>query len=101
MDFATYPSLKEKVVIVTGGASGIGERTVRAFGGQGAKVGFLDIDSERGRALAAELAGDGVAVHFEACDLRDIAALRNALAGVPRRSGRRPCSRPTEATSVV
>lgn len=87
MDFATYPSLKDKTVIVTGGASGIGERTVRAFAGQGAKVGFLDLDETRGQALAAELAGEGVAVDFEACDLRDIDALRKAIGGVAEALG--------------
>lgn len=80
MDFATYPSLKGKTVFVAGGASGIGERIVRAFAGQASKVGFLDIDTQRGRALADELAGEGAEIRFEACDLRDIDALRTAFA---------------------
>ena len=80
MDFATYPSLKGKTVFVTGGASGIGEQIVRAFAGQASKVGFLDIDAKRGAALATELAGGGAEIRFEACDLRDIDALRTAFA---------------------
>ena len=79
MTFATFPSLKNAVVFITGGASGIGELTVRAFAEQGSKVGFVDIDAERGRALVAEI-GDNV--HFEPCDLRDIEALRRAFAGL-------------------
>jgi D-xylose 1-dehydrogenase len=79
MDFATYPSLKGKTVLVTGGASGIGERIVRAFAGQSSKVGFLDIDAKGGRTLAEELVGDGVEIRFAACDLRDIDALRTAI----------------------
>jgi NAD(P)-dependent dehydrogenase (short-subunit alcohol dehydrogenase family) len=42
--FATYPSLKDRVVVVTGGASGIGEAIVTAFAVQHAKVAFLDIE---------------------------------------------------------
>jgi hypothetical protein len=42
MTFARYPSLQGKSVIVTGGASGMGEATVRAFAEQGARVGFVD-----------------------------------------------------------
>ena len=41
--FATYPSLKDKVVIVTGGASGIGEAIVRGFVQQHARVFFFDL----------------------------------------------------------
>ncbi len=77
MTFATYPSLKGATVLVTGGASGIGEYLVRAFAEQGSRVGFVDIDAERGEALATEL---GSAVRFARCDLRDIAALKGAVA---------------------
>ena len=76
MDFAIYPSLKGKAVFVTGGASGIGADIVRAFAGQGSRVGFVDLDAERGEALAHEL---GAAARFEPCDLRDIDALRRAF----------------------
>jgi NAD(P)-dependent dehydrogenase (short-subunit alcohol dehydrogenase family) len=82
MQFATYPSLKDKSVIVTGGASGIGAEIVRAFAGQGAKVGFLDFDQERGAALAAELGA-----RFEFCDLRDIDALKAAIAALAEAQG--------------
>ena len=37
-DFAIFPSLKDKTVIVSGGASGIGGEIVRAFAAQGARV---------------------------------------------------------------
>ena len=49
--FATYPSLSGRTVLVTGGASGIGEAIVRAFAGQKAKVGFVDIQEKEGRRL--------------------------------------------------
>ncbi len=73
--FATYPSLKNEAIIVTGGASGIGASIVEHFAAQGARVGFLDLDEEAGRALAAK-----TNTAFAKCDLRDIAALRTAIA---------------------
>jgi NAD(P)-dependent dehydrogenase (short-subunit alcohol dehydrogenase family) len=79
MSFASYPSLNGAVVFVTGGASGIGEHIVRAFAAQGSKVGFVDLDRERGAALAEELAGGAAALQFEVADLRDIAALKAAF----------------------
>ena len=79
MSFAVYPSLKDAVVFVTGGASGIGEEIVRAFAGQGSQVGFIDMDAERGRALAYQLRGDGATIHFEVADLRDIEALKRSF----------------------
>ena len=82
MSFARYPSLNDTVVFVTGGASGIGEEIVRAFAGQGSRVGFVDIDGERGTALARALEGQGATIHFEPCDLRDIDALKRAFAAL-------------------
>ncbi|HET9069834.1 MAG TPA: SDR family oxidoreductase [Amaricoccus sp.] len=73
---AIYPDLKDKVVLITGGASGIGATLVESFAAQGARVGFLDIEATAGRALAERLGGG---VRFEACDLRDIAALKAAV----------------------
>ncbi|WP_328750730.1 SDR family NAD(P)-dependent oxidoreductase [Gluconobacter cadivus] len=56
-NLAIYPSLRDRAVLITGGATGIGAAMVRAFARQGAKVAFLDIDDTAGEALAAELAG--------------------------------------------
>ena len=75
---ATYPDLKDKVVLITGGASGIGASMVEAFAAQGARIGFLDIDTARGEALAASLTAAGGTVAFEPCDLKDIDALKAA-----------------------
>ena len=87
MSFARYPSLEQAAVFITGGASGIGAEIVRAFADQGARVGFVDLDEERGGALAAELAGAGATVRFEACDLRDIEALKRAFAALEAAAG--------------
>lgn len=77
---ARYPSLDGVPVIISGGASGIGEALVRNFAGQGARVGFVDIMAERGAKLAAELVAAGQAARFIACDITDIAAYQAAIA---------------------
>ncbi len=83
-EFAIFPSLQDKTVLVTGGAQGIGSEIVRAFANQGAKVGFIDLDSEGSAALASSVEG---IVDFETCDLRDIDAQRNAIAALSDRQG--------------
>ena len=73
-NFARYPSLEDRVVLVTGGASGIGAEMVAHFAAQGARVGFLDFDDLHGRQVAAR-----TGALFLPCDLRDIAALQAAV----------------------
>lgn len=63
-----YASLKDKVTVITGGASGIGEELVRAFVSQGARVVFLDIDNLLGDALSKELG-----CLYLSCDVTNIA----------------------------
>jgi NAD(P)-dependent dehydrogenase (short-subunit alcohol dehydrogenase family) len=79
---ATYPSLVDRTVFISGGASGIGEAIVRAFAGQGSKVGFVDLLEEEGSRLAAELREQGVKVEFVRTDITDVAALRAAIAQI-------------------
>ncbi|MGJ5049464.1 SDR family NAD(P)-dependent oxidoreductase [Bradyrhizobium oligotrophicum] len=81
MQGTIYPSLKDRAVLVTGGGSGIGEAIVRSFVGQGARVGFIDIDLEASQQVLASLPAEAK-VHFAHADLRDIAALRAAVGGV-------------------
>ena len=75
-DFATYPSLRDKHILITGGASGIGNDTVTAFAEQGSNVSFLDLDKTNSTALSDEL---GPAVDHRICDLRDIEAMRASI----------------------
>jgi len=56
--------LDGKVTAITGGASGIGEATVRRFVAEGARVGFADRDGARGAAVAAEIEASGGQVLF-------------------------------------
>ena len=72
--YATYPSLKDKVVFITGGASGIGAVMVRAFHDQGCKVAFVDLEQDEGQKLAGELGA-----WFARCDVTDAAALEKAV----------------------
>jgi NAD(P)-dependent dehydrogenase (short-subunit alcohol dehydrogenase family) len=82
-NFASYPSLKDRVVFITGGATGIGEAFVTQFARQGSRVAFLDILDEPARRIATTLAGEGcTAPLFIHCDLTDVAALKAAVAQV-------------------
>ncbi len=67
----------EAVAVVTGGASGLGEATVRRLVGAGAKVVILDRDADRGKALAGEL---GAATAFAETDVTDEGSVLAALA---------------------
>jgi NAD(P)-dependent dehydrogenase (short-subunit alcohol dehydrogenase family) len=87
MSGAIYPSLKGRTVLITGGGQGIGAATVRRFAEQGAKVGFIDLAVEPSQALAAELTGAGHTVRFEAADVTDTEALRQAIDRVRRAYG--------------
>jgi NAD(P)-dependent dehydrogenase (short-subunit alcohol dehydrogenase family) len=83
-DYTTvqYRSLENRLVVITGGASGIGEEMVRAFVAQGSRVSFLDIDADRGGVLAAS-----TGAVFHACDVTDIARLREVLARIEADNG--------------
>ena len=77
---AIYPSLKEKVVFISGGGSGIGACIVEGFVRQGARVAFIDVDDAASEALVQALQRSGaVAPRFEHCDVRDIGQLRSAI----------------------
>jgi NAD(P)-dependent dehydrogenase (short-subunit alcohol dehydrogenase family) len=79
-NFATYPSLKDRVVLITGGATGIGASFVTHFARQGARVAFLDVQDEPALALVKSLSAEGCpAPQFIHCDLTDLAALKAAV----------------------
>lgn len=79
---ATYSDLRDRPVLITGGASGIGEAIVKHFAVQGSRVGFLDILDEPGETLARRLREQGHTVHYQHADLTDIAALRSGVAAL-------------------
>jgi D-xylose 1-dehydrogenase len=79
---ATYPDLNGKCVLVTGGANGIGEATVRAFHGQGARVHFCDVDHKAGGNLAEELE-----VAFARVDLTSEKAVQSWVKSIGKKTG--------------
>ncbi|HEY7808366.1 MAG TPA: SDR family oxidoreductase [Croceibacterium sp.] len=70
---AVYPSLSGKRVIISGGATGIGEAIVEAFVRQGAAVAFVDIQDKPSKALVARLADATIPPLFIHCDIRNCA----------------------------
>jgi NAD(P)-dependent dehydrogenase (short-subunit alcohol dehydrogenase family) len=81
-DFAIYPSLRDRAVLVTGGASGIGASLVEHFVGQGARVAFIDLDEAAAKKLIASLGDKAAQCRFAKADLRDITQLRQAIAAL-------------------
>ena len=67
--FASYPSLKDRSVFISGGGSGIGASIVEHFAAQGSKVGFVDIDEAASKAVAGK-----TGAMFLKCDIRDVKA---------------------------
>jgi NAD(P)-dependent dehydrogenase (short-subunit alcohol dehydrogenase family) len=80
----TYPSLKDKIVFVSGGASGIGEALVRSFLAQGARVAFIDVDQQSGEQLARE---NPERLFFRVCDVRQINDLKSTITQVESQWG--------------
>ncbi len=76
---AIYTDLEAKVVLVTGGGTGIGQAIVRRFAEQKCQVAFIDIAREPSELLAQELADRDLSVRFEYADLTDTGALRAAV----------------------
>jgi D-xylose 1-dehydrogenase len=88
MTESSYAGLAGRVVLITGGASGIGAAFVRAFAAQHARVAFLDIDTEAGEALVRDLAETSSSPPlFVPCDVLDIDALRVAITQVHKSLG--------------
>ena len=78
--YAIYPSLQNKVVFITGGATGIGASIVEHFSMQGAKVHFCDINVDAGEELCGALGGQvNHTPTFHHCDLREISVLQNTI----------------------
>jgi NAD(P)-dependent dehydrogenase (short-subunit alcohol dehydrogenase family) len=78
--YATYPSLRDRTVLITGGAAGIGACLLEAFAQQAAQVIFLDIQDEAAHALIARLQPlvPHTLTYFH-CDLTDTPALQLCL----------------------
>ncbi|MEM9063295.1 MAG: SDR family NAD(P)-dependent oxidoreductase [Pseudomonadota bacterium] len=73
---ARYRDLEDRVVFISGGASGIGRDLVEAFVAQRSKVVFVDLNEADGTALAQ---ASGGRAEFLACDVTDNKALNQAI----------------------
>src|SRR3954469_11258578 len=80
-------SVADRVVLVTGAASGMGRATAHLLADEGAKVGIVDRDAQGLAAVAGELRGVGAAVHAVVADVADPAAPAAAVADVRRALG--------------
>jgi len=81
--FASYPSLRDRLIVITGGASGIGEAIVEAFAVQNSRVVFLDIQDSPAEHLIRRIDSAGfTAPIFYHCDLTDIASLEEVMGKV-------------------
>ncbi len=80
MTHATYPSLRDRVVFISGGSSGIGAELVRAFAAQGARVAFCGTKPGGGQAVIDEVTAAGLPPPwYSACDVRDVVAYQALL----------------------
>jgi D-xylose 1-dehydrogenase len=83
---AIYPSLEGRVVVVTGGASGIGSAIVEAFAMQRSQVVFLDVQDDAAKELIGRLeVGTSRAPIYFRCDLTDIDALQGTVGEIVER----------------
>ncbi len=78
-EIAIYPSLENKVVVISGGASGIGASIVENFLQQGSKVAFLDKEENLGKNLVKDLSNFKHKPVFKHCDVTNITKLKNTI----------------------
>ena len=82
-NYASYPSLVDRTVLITGGADGIGAALVEQFTAQGSKVAFLDVNAARAAETIERCREPRHTPRFYEVDLVDIDALRAAVAQAP------------------
>jgi 2-hydroxycyclohexanecarboxyl-CoA dehydrogenase len=78
--------MRERTVVVTGGASGIGRATAFLLAREGARVIIGDIDAAGGQGTAAEAAVAGLAIEYLPLDLTDRAAIDGFVAAIGERA---------------
>jgi len=81
MAYASYPSLRDRVVFISGGSSGIGAELVRAFAAQGARVAFCGTRADGGATLIEDVVAAGhPQPWYRATDVRDTNSYQQLLA---------------------
>jgi NAD(P)-dependent dehydrogenase (short-subunit alcohol dehydrogenase family) len=71
--------MKNKVVLITGGASGIGSAAARVFSVEGARVAVADVNDEQGEAVCQEVRLGGGEAYYISCDMTDDAAVKRCV----------------------
>lgn len=74
-----YKVFKNKVVVITGAASGIGRALCIKFAAMGAKVGIMDMDEKKARALERDLRLSGAVAYAAPCNVADEKACKDAI----------------------
>lgn len=83
LSYARYPSLRDRTVFISGGATGLGAEFVRQFCAQGARTAFVDIDDAAAQRLCDEVEGAGSPRPlYRAADVRDVPGYVAAIAAV-------------------
>ena len=85
--YAAYPSLRDRTVFISGGATGLGEEFVRQFVAQGARVAFVDIEDDSGHELCDELEAAGTRPLYLRADVRDVPSYVAAIQAAGREIG--------------
>jgi NAD(P)-dependent dehydrogenase (short-subunit alcohol dehydrogenase family) len=80
--------LKDKVAIITGGASGIGRATALLFSREGATVAIVDIDELKGQAVVQSIVKDGGKAVFLRCDATSASECRQAVGKAVKELGK-------------
>ncbi|WP_059173434.1 SDR family NAD(P)-dependent oxidoreductase [Bacillus sp. FJAT-27445] len=88
MNYEQLLGIKDKVAVITGGASGIGLATAELFAEAGAAVAVLDINEERGGQAAKELRDRGYKAEFFKCDVTSAADCERAATEIEQQFGR-------------
>ena len=71
---------KDKVAVITGGASGVGRSLAFALGRRGARIVIGDVDTAAMEAIDTDLAAEGIDARVAACDVTNLASLENLAA---------------------
>lgn len=80
--------LKDKVAIVTGGASGIGKASARLFAKEGAQVSIADVSENKGQSIAEDINKGGGKAVFISCDVSDADQVKNLIERTVREFGK-------------
>ena len=86
-EIAKYSSLEDKVVVITGGASGIGSSIVEQFINQGSKVAFLDKEKKLGKKLLEKFKNNKHKPLFKCCNLKNINSLKTIITEIRKELG--------------